>query len=396
MKHLLRLLLVGTLVLIGCSDERTKLTEFATGPESDFVEFEEGVFNDSRLGKHPAECVTLEFNISGLPRSYIEEGITVRSLNRFLDHLHLVGTQLLNHAPGSTPYEFTHVGGGSFTVVSVDVIRIDGGVGDFVSSDGAVIPIQTIGTITFPTGGWSDITSFRWNMIRGLIWIDNLVICQAASTPTPPANEPPTADAGEDQTVECEGNSSAEVTLDGSGSSDPDDDELSYDWTEGGSPIATGVSPTLSLGLGTHTITLTVDDGNGETATDEVVIIVEDTEAPTVNMTVSLTQLWPPNHTMHLVASGISASDTCCDVTLVVEVSSNEPVNGTGDGDTSPDWEVVNNGDGTFDVFVRAERAGKGSGRIYTITATATDCVGNVTVSDGTVDVPHSKGKRRK
>ena len=205
-------------------------------------------------------------------------------------------------------------------------------------------------------------------------------------------NSPPVAHAGTDQTVECEGLSGANVTLDGSGSS-PNDDALTYEWSEGGSPIATGVSPTLSLGLGTHTITLTVDDGNGETDTDEVVITVEDTQAPIVNMTVILTQLWPPNHAMHLVASGISASDKCCDATLVVEVSSSELINGTGDGDTDPDWEVVDNGDGTFDVFVRAERAGKGSGRIYIITATATDCVGNETISIGTVNVSKSKGK---
>lgn len=184
--------------------------------------------------------------------------------------------------------------------------------------------------------------------------------------------------------------------LDGSNSNDPDSDSLAYDWTEGGSPIASGASPTLSLGLGTHRITLTVDDGYGGTDSDEVVVTVVDTQAPTVNMSVEPTQLWPPNHTMHLVASGISASDTCCDPTLAVEVSSNEPINGTGDGDIDPDWEVVDNGDGTFDVYVRAERAGNGEGRVYTITATATDCANNVTVNVGTVNVPHSKGKRKK
>ena len=242
--------------------------------------------------------------------------------------------------------------------------------------------VQTL-TVTAPTG--TTIDHIGLSAGQALNRWDDLTIDYQT-------NSPPVAHAGTDQTVECEGLSGANVTLDGSGSS-PNDDALTYEWSEGGSPIATGVSPTLSLGLGTHTITLTVDDGNGETDTDEVVITVEDTQAPIVNMTVILTQLWPPNHAMHLVASGISASDKCCDATLVVEVSSSELINGTGDGDTDPDWEVVDNGDGTFDVFVRAERAGKGSGRIYIITATATDCVGNETISIGTVNVSKSKGK---
>jgi hypothetical protein len=54
-------------------------------------------------------------------------------------------------------------------------------------------------------------------------------------------------------------------------------------------------------------------------------------------------------------------------------VSSNEPINGTGDGDTAPDWQIVNN----HLVKLRAERAGNGSGRVYTITIRATDGCNN-------------------
>ena len=43
-------------------------------------------------------------------------------------------------------------------------------------------------------------------------------------------------------------------------------------------------------------------------------------------------------------------------------------MDGTGDGDTSPDWEVID----AHHVLLRAERAGNGSGRIYTITVTVT------------------------
>ena len=78
---------------------------------------------------------------------------------------------------------------------------------------------------------------------------------------------------------------------------------------------------------------------------------------------------------------------------VAVSVSSDEPVNGTGDGDTAPDWSVTDNGDGTFDVELRAERAGKGDGRTYTITATATDLTGGSASSSVEVNVPHSKGR---
>jgi hypothetical protein len=72
---------------------------------------------------------------------------------------------------------------------------------------------------------------------------------------------------------------------------------------------------------------------------------------------------------------------------IVLSVGSNEPVNGTGDGDTAPDWEVV---DATH-VQLRAERSGTGLGRVYTIHVVATDAAGNTTVADVQVLVPHNR-----
>ncbi len=90
-------------------------------------------------------------------------------------------------------------------------------------------------------------------------------------------NVPPVADAGPNQTV-ADGNCNGQelVTLDGSGSSDPDGDALSFTWTEppGGSVIATGAQPSVSFATGIHTIGLTVEDPFGSSDSDTVVIEV--------------------------------------------------------------------------------------------------------------------------
>lgn len=96
-------------------------------------------------------------------------------------------------------------------------------------------------------------------------------------------NQPPVANAGPDQTVEATSPSGASVTLNGSGSSDPDGDVLTYNWT-GLFGAVSGVSPTVTLPLGTHTVTLTVSDGQAP-ATDTVDITVQDTTAPETTIT---------------------------------------------------------------------------------------------------------------
>lgn len=94
----------------------------------------------------------------------------------------------------------------------------------------------------------------------------------------------PVANGGSDEIVERTSAAGAQVTLDGSGSYDPDSgpQPLSYTWTwAGGSAI--GVSPTVTMPMGTTEVTLEVSDG--ELAdTDEMYITVEDTTPPTVTV----------------------------------------------------------------------------------------------------------------
>ena len=103
----------------------------------------------------------------------------------------------------------------------------------------------------------------------------------ASDTVSIDVNGPPVANAGPDQTVSDSDNSgSADVTLDGTGSTDPDGTITSWSWKEGVTEIATGANPTLPLTVGTHTIELTVTDNDGLTDTDIVVIDVVTNQLP--------------------------------------------------------------------------------------------------------------------
>jgi PKD domain len=207
-----------------------------------------------------------------------------------------------------------------------------------------------------------------------------------------PPNIAPSASAGADQTVECASHAGSSVSLTSAGSSDSDGQIAAYEWFENGHLIATGPTPTITLARGAHTILLRVKDDDGGTNDDVVLVTVADTRPPTIALSISPTTLWPPNHTMHLVSRGVSASDVCdAAPALLVTVASDEAENGLGDGDTAPDWSVQQTSPHVFDVSVRAERSGREDGRVYTIRAVATDASGNGASSAGTVSVPHNQ-----
>ena len=96
-------------------------------------------------------------------------------------------------------------------------------------------------------------------------------------------NQPPVANAGADQTVECTGSTTA-VFLDGSASSDPDNDALSYEWKQGSNVVGTTATLNLQLAHGAYTFTLTVDDGHGASNSDSVQIVIQDTTPPQITL----------------------------------------------------------------------------------------------------------------
>ena len=122
-------------------------------------------------------------------------------------------------------------------------------------------------------------------------------------------NTPPTANAGAGQSVF----KNALVTLDGSGSSDPDGDSLTYAWSQVSGPAVTlsnpsSVNPTFpASGTGTLVFSLVVNDGHGNSSTPASVTITVQDRAPTA-MAGSNTSVIPGNR-YTLDGSGSSDPD---------------------------------------------------------------------------------------
>jgi len=218
----------------------------------------------------------------------------------------------------------------------------------------------------------------------------------------PPNTTPVACIVGGDRMVECEGCWGARVTLDSSCSSDADstagtnDDIVCFDWykVDACDPnfedfLGSGEVIDCNLPLGEHIIILDAIDKAGAFDTNEVTIIVQDTTPPDFALSVTPTMLWPVNHKMVLIKPTWKVSDICDDSPEVslVSITMNEGDEATGEGHTTDDIHVDDKGL----VYLRAERSGAGSGRIYTITYQAVDDSGNIAVASATVTVPHDQ-----
>jgi hypothetical protein len=156
----------------------------------------------------------------------------------------------------------------------------------------------------------------------------------------------------------------------------------------GYSDVLSGVPASLSFEMGgTGAQTFAVDNILATACTCEC---DNDEEGPALDVTLSRDTLWPPNHKMIEVCPTFDLSDNCDDMPTVdlVSVTSDEPDNGLGDGDTENDIQIAEDGC----VLLRSERQGGGDGRTYTLIYCATDASNNTTCDTVTVEVPHDQG----
>jgi hypothetical protein len=256
-----------------------------------------------------------------------------------------------------------------------------------------------LGSLLFPTEQVS-------NLLAGLTYVNIHTTLNPSGEIrgqlVPVVNSPPMVTCGSDGMVECGTAATVTVLV-----SDPEGDPMMIVWTVNGAPAQTNTIPagspsattpvlyTATLPLGTNAVSVLVTDNANNTAACSTLVTVVDTTPPVVtSLTATPNVLWPPNHRMVNIALRVQATDSCSSATTwkITRVTSNEATNGLGDGDTAPDWQII----GDQGLKLRAERSGRGNGRVYTIAVRATDQSGNMSEPKTvTVRVPKNQGNGR-
>jgi hypothetical protein len=139
-----------------------------------------------------------------------------------------------------------------------------------------------------------------------------------------------------------------------------------------------------TFALGTTTVNCTATNSAGSTSGSFHVTVVDTTPPVVTSTTASPSSMWPPNHKMVNVTVTVNAIDAV-DLTptsRIIGVTSNQAINGPGDGNTNTDWLIT----GPLTLQLRSERAGSND-RVYTITVETKDDAGNATTSTARVVV---------
>ncbi len=147
--------------------------------------------------------------------------------------------------------------------------------------------------------------------------------------------------------------------------------------------------------LGTTQVRFTATDPSGNAASCTSPISVLDTTPPVLAVRMSRDLLWPPNHRLLPLTAAVAAEDVC-DTSpgiLLESVGSDEPDDapGIGDGETTSDIQDASLGEPDLEISLRAERAGTGDGRVYSVRYRATDRAGNAAMNTALVTVPHDQ-----
>jgi hypothetical protein len=144
---------------------------------------------------------------------------------------------------------------------------------------------------------------------------------------------------------------------------------------------------------GLDSFTYRICDAENVCAAATVAITVRPVNDPPVCTAAipSLDTLWPPDHrAMAVEVNGVTDVEGDVLMVTITGILQDEPTNGLGDGDTSPDGGGI----GTATAQLRAERSGKGNGRIYHVTFSAGDGQGGVCTGTVLVGVPKSQGAK--
>jgi hypothetical protein len=199
---------------------------------------------------------------------------------------------------------------------------------------------------------------------------------------------PPVITCPSNVTVECTGNCGI----------DKNDPQLTAFFAGVSATDVCDATPTITddapdfIMLGTTTVTFTAKDDAGNKANCTADVKVQDTIAPTISVVLTRTTLRPPNHKLIDIGAVVTVDDICDPhpTFVLTSITSNEPDNGLGDGDTPGDIQGADFGTADTSFKLRAERSGNLTGRVYTIVYTASDKSGNTSTATVRVLVPHN------
>jgi len=294
----------------------------------------------------------------------------------------LTGAAIAAHIHGPAP-----VGSNATVIVSLANLH-------FVSFTGATNGGVIQGVVMVPGGLEQDLLDGLWYVnIHTEAYPGGEIRGQLIA-----ANSAPALDCGEDVTDECGAVTRTEV-----GVSDADGDDVTVEWHVNGVLMETRVVPgdaalagtnvlfEAVYPVGTNLVEFVTTDAIGRSDSCSITVTISDTTAPVIRrLAANPATLWPPNHKMVPVTVRAQIDEECGEVRWgILRVTSNEPINGPGDGNTDPDWRIVDHDT----VELRAERSGNLTGRVYTIWVGARDEAGNVAEPKSVeVVVPHDQG----
>jgi FtsP/CotA-like multicopper oxidase with cupredoxin domain len=155
-----------------------------------------------------------------------------------------------------------------------------------------------------------------------------------------------------------------------------------------GSGTCTGTHTYATGGLKTIIVRVTDDDGGLGSAS----VTIDVNSPPDCSpVTPNPNTLWAPNHVLETITISGATDPDGDTVTLTINtVTQDEPINGLGDGDTSPDAALV--AGHSDQVQLRSERSGKGDGRVYRIGFGGSDGRGGTCSATVNTTVDKSKG----
>lgn len=157
------------------------------------------------------------------------------------------------------------------------------------------------------------------------------------------------------------------------------------DLVDGSRPVLCDHASGATYPLGTTTVQCSSTDTHNNTANGSFTILVQDTTPPTiVSITASPNNIWPDNHKMVNVTISVIATDLVDPnpTSHIVSVTSNQLINGPGDGNSTPDYIIT----GPLTLQLRAERTGS-QDRTYTVTIATSDFSGNTAFGTVVVSV---------